>query len=360
MMKRIILFALCLVMAVSACLAEGIPEKANRYKAKMFNEIPEKTMKKLFTEYMAQGYKVEYDSGRAWCPDLMMSGEGTYPFFGDTEESEQIRACREIAEKLYRAVYPGCEPELLSATSWRDYNLRELTFFSNMELKDGQWHYLGVPITHEMEGALKLAGLLGADRREKAEAIDPSWIILHYQPGPVGGLPVGMDIWPTERYCNNYACVTTFIFDGNNRIISADMGGGFTAEPVKETGITVSQEDALRIARDYLAEQKAEHPTQYGFNWGDYVGEPYAYDALLKELGYSSIRSELVLEEDSGRLVMFMDSKWHLQPAWEFHESMNIFADGQVVQDHFQGGMSYTYVSAEDGTPGLESRAPGV
>ena len=154
--------------------------------------------------------------------------------------------------------------------------------------------------------------------------------------------------------------MTTFIFDGNNRIISADMGGGFTAEPVKETEITVSQEDALRIAREYLAEQKAEHPTQYGFNWGDYVGEPYAYDALLKELGYSSIRSELVLEEDSGRLVMFMNSKWQLQPAWEFHESMSIFADGQVVQDHFQGGMSYTYVSAEDGTPGLETSAPGI
>ena len=52
MMKRIILFALCLVMAVSACLAEGAPAASNRYKANMFNEIPEKTMKKLFTEYL--------------------------------------------------------------------------------------------------------------------------------------------------------------------------------------------------------------------------------------------------------------------------------------------------------------------
>ena len=107
MMKRIILFALCLVMAVSAGLAEGAPAASNRYKANMFNEIPEKTMKKLFTEYMAPGYKVDYDSGRAWCPDLIMSGEGCYSFFREVEDNERIRACREIAEKLYRAVYPG-------------------------------------------------------------------------------------------------------------------------------------------------------------------------------------------------------------------------------------------------------------
>ena len=360
MMKRIILFALCLVMAVSACLAEGTPAVSNRYKATMFNEIPEKTMKKLFTEYMAQGYRVEYDTGRAWCPDLVMGGEGTWLYGEEIGDSEQIRACREIAENLYRAVYPGCEPELVSAMSYRDFCLRDIAFFRNLELKDGQWCYLGVPITHEMEGALKLAGLLGADSREKAEQTDPSWIILHYHPAAAGGLPLGLNIYSSERYCNNYACMTTFIFDGNNRIISADMGGCFTAEPVKEAGINVSEEEALSIARDYLAKQKAMYPTRYGFDWGAYVGEPYVYNALLKELGWSSIRAESALDEDSGRLVMFMDSKWHLQPAWEFHESMNIFADGQVVQDHFQGGMSYTYVSAEDGTPGLESRAPGV
>jgi hypothetical protein len=138
------------------------------------------------------------------------------------------------------------------------------------------------------------------------------------------------------------------------------MGGGFTAKPVKETEITVSQEDALRIAQEYLAEEKAKRPTGYGFDWGDYTGNPLAYESMLKELGYSSIRSELVLEEDSGRLVMFMDSKWQLQPAWEFRETMNIIADGQVIQSHFQGGMSYTYVSAGDGTPGLENTAPGI
>ena len=44
MLKRILLFALCLVMAVSACLAEGTPTAASRYKASMFKEIPEKTM----------------------------------------------------------------------------------------------------------------------------------------------------------------------------------------------------------------------------------------------------------------------------------------------------------------------------
>ena len=354
MMKRIILFALCLVMAVSACLAEGTPAASNRYKASMFNEIPEKTMKELFTEYMAPGYKVDYDSGRAWCPDLIMSGEGTYPFYQEIEDNDRIRACRETAEKLYRAVYPGCEPELLSAMSYRDYCLRELAETSNMKLKDGQWYYLGSPVTHGMEGALKAAGLLQAYQRDKAEQTDPSWIILHYHPAPVGGLPVSIYIWPGERYCNNYGCVTTFVFDGNNRIISADMGGGFTAEPVKETEITVSKDEALRIARDQFAKEKAERPTTYGYDWGAYVGEPGVYDALLKELGRSSIHAETVLEEDTGRLVMFMTSKWELIPAWEFHGTMNVIADGQVIQDHFQGNMGYTFISAEDGTPGLE------
>lgn len=352
MMKRIILFALCLVMAVSAGLAEGTPTASNRYKASMFKEIPEKTMKKLFAEYMAPGYKVDYDTGRAWCPDLIMSGEGTYPFYQEIEDNDRILACRETAEKLCRAVYPGCEPELLSAMSYRDYCLRDLTETSNMELKDGQWYYLGSPVTHGMEGALKAAGLLQADQLEKAEQTDPSWIILHYHPAPVGGLPVSIYIWPGERYCNNYGCVTTFVFDGNNRIISADMGGGFTAEPVKETKITVSKEEALCIARDQFAKEKAEQPTRYGFDWRDYVGETYDY--LLKELGWSSIRAETVLEEDSGRLVMFMTSKWELVPAWEFHETMQVIADGQVIQDHFQGGMSYIYVSAGNGAPGLE------
>ena len=354
MMKRIILFALCLVMAVSAGLAEGTPTASNRYKATMFNEIPEKTMKKLFTEYMAPDYKVEYDSGRAWCPDLMMSGEASYPFYREIEDNDTIRACSEIAESLYRTVYPGCEPELVSAMSLRDYRLRDIAEMSNMELKDGQWYYLGQPLTHEMEGALKAAGLLQASQREKAEQTDPSRIILQYHPAPVGGLPVSVYIWPGERYCNNYGCVTTFVFDGNNRIIYADMGGGFTVEPVKDTEITVSKEDALRIARDRFAKEKTDKPTAYGYDWGAYVGEPGVYDALLKELGWSSVRAETVLEEDSGRLVMFMTKKWELVPAWEFHETMQVIADGQVIQDHFQGGMSYIYVSAENGAPGLE------
>lgn len=354
MMKRLILCALCLVMAVSACLAEGIPEKSNRYKASMFKEIPEKTVKKEFTQYMAPGYKIEYDTGRAWCPDLLMSGEASYPFYREIEDNERIRACRETAEKLYRAVYPGCEPELFSAMSYRDYCLRDLMETNNMELKDGQWHYLGSPITHELEGTLKAAGLLQADKREKAEQTDPSWIILQYHPASVSGLPVSIYIWPSEKYCNNYGCVTTFVFDGNNRIIYADMGGGFTVEPVKDTEITVSKEDALRIARDQFAKEKAERPTTYGYDWGAYVGEPSIYDALLKELGRSSIHAETVLEEDTGRLVMFMTSKWELIPAWEFHETMQVIADGQVIQDHFQSGMGYIYVSAENGAPGLE------
>ena len=100
MMKRLILCVLCLVMAVSACLAEGIPEKSNRYKASMFKEIPEKTVKKEFTQYMAPGYKIEYDTGRAWCPDLIMSGEGCYETYYEITDNERVRICREIAEKL--------------------------------------------------------------------------------------------------------------------------------------------------------------------------------------------------------------------------------------------------------------------
>ena len=114
MMKRLILCALCLVMAVSACLAEGIPEKSNRYKASMFKEIPEKTVKKEFTQYMAPGYKIEYDTGRAWCPDLIMSGEGCYETYYEITDNERVRICREIAEKLFRTVYPDTEPEVLT------------------------------------------------------------------------------------------------------------------------------------------------------------------------------------------------------------------------------------------------------
>ena len=38
---------------------------------------------------------------------------------------------------------------------------------------------------------------------------------------------------------------------------------------------------------------------------------------------------------------------------------MQVIADGQVIQDHFQGGMSYIYVSAENGAPGLEYGSTG-
>ena len=352
MMKRIILFALCLVMAVSACLAEGIPEKSNMYKVSMFKEIPEKTVKKEFTQYMTPGYKIEYDTGRAWCPDLAMCGEGSFDFFGEAEDNERIRACREIAESLYRTVYPGCEPELVDAMSYRDYRLRVLMQKFSMELKDSQWYYLGQPVTHELEGAMGPAGLVRRKDRETAEQTDPSWIILHYHPGPVDGLPISMYIWPSERYCNNYGCLTTFIFDGDNHIVSAEMGGGFTVKPVKDTEITVSEEEALRIAQDYFAKEKAEHENWYSFDWSNYVGQTYEY--VRKELGWSSIHAETVLEEDTGRLVMFMTSKWELVPAWEFHETLQVIADGQVIQDHFQGGMNYIYISAEDGTPGLE------
>ena len=353
MMKRIILFALCLVMAVSACLAEGTPAASNRYKASMLNEIPEKTMKELFTEYMVPGYKVDYDTGRAWCPDLIMSGEGCYETYYEITDNERVRICREIAEKLFRTVYPDTEPELVCAMSWRDHKLCWVRERYHMELKDGQWYYLDKPLTHEVEGALGAARLVFCEQGEKAAQTDPSWIILQYHPAAVGGLPVSMYIWPSERYCNNYSCLTTFIFDGDNHIISAYMGGSFTAKPAKEADITVSKEDALRIAREYFAEEKTKRPTAYQFDWRGMVwGDTFDY--LLKALGYSSIRQDTVLDESSERLVMFMTKKWELIPAWEFHLSKQVIADGQVIKDDFRGDLDYIYISAEDGTPGLE------
>ncbi len=355
-MKRLVLCVLCLVMAVSACLAEGTPTAANRYKASMFKEIPEKTMKKVFAEYMAPGYKVEYDSGRAWCPDLIMSGEGCFETYDEITDNERIRACREIAEKLFCAVYPETEPELICAMSWQDHRFGKILESDYMSLKDGQWYYLEKPFTHEIEGALEVAGPFIAERRQKAEQADPSWIILQYHPAPVGGLPVSTYIWPSERDCNNYSCLTTFIFDGSNHIISADMGGSFTAKPVKEAEIKVSMEGALRIAREYFAKEKAERPAPYQYDWRGVVwGDTYDY--LLEALGYSSIRNETVLDENSGRLVLFLTQKWELIPVWEFRLVRQIIADDRVVQTGYQYNLHYTYVSAEDGTPGIEYNA---
>ena len=359
MLKRILLFALCLVLAVSACLAEGVPEKSGRYKASMFKAIPDKTMKKVFAEYMAPGYKASYDENCAWCPDLIMSGEGCYETYYDITDNEHVRACREIAEKLFRTVYPGSEPELVCAMSWQDHQLHKIREWNYMDLKDGQWCYLEKPFTHEVEGALGAAGPFFAEKREKVENTDPSWVILQYHPAPVGGLPVSMYIWPSERYCNNYSCLTTFIFDGDSHILSAFMGGSFTSDPGKKAEIQVSKEDALRIVREYFGKMKAERPATYGYDWGDYTSDPLAYKCLLEALGYSSIRADTVLDESSGRLVMFMTNKWELIPAWEFHFKQQVIADDQVVLDDRVGDKNFIYVSAEDGEPGIECMITG-
>ena len=72
-------------------------------------------------------------------------------------------------------------------------------------------------------------------------------------------------------------------------------------------------------------------------------------DDLLKELGYSSIRSQWV-SEDTARLVMAADSKGELRPVWECRISMQVIADGEVIQEHFQGPTG-VFFSAEDGSP---------
>ena len=54
---------------------------------------------------------------------------------------------------------------------------------------------------------------------------------------------------------------------------------------------------------------------------------------------------------------MFMTKKWELIPAWEFHLSKQVIADGQVIKDDFRGDLDYIYISAEDGTPGMEYNA---
>lgn len=74
------------------------------------------------------------------------------------------------------------------------------------------------------------------------------------------------------------------------------------------------------------------------------------YNLLLKTLGYSSLRSEMVLEEDSGRLVMAVNRKGQMIPAWEFAESYSVVADGKVIKEHQFATDYYFYLSAEDGT----------
>lgn len=343
MMKRIILCALCLMMIASACLAEELPGKATCYKIKLNRNIPEKTMKQVFAEYMVPGYEVEYDEYRASCPALINSGTGCYLTYPEIEESERISGCREIAEKLLHTVYPDQEQELISAMPLRDYFLHDLYDFTTFEWADGQWYYLGQPLTHELEGVLKAAYLDSAYSRGEIETTDPSWILLQYHPGPVDGLPVGMD-WPDSEY-NMPHCMSTFIFDGDKHLVSVCLGGSFTMKPGKEKEIRITKEEALQLAHEYNAKENANGQS---FDWaGDHTNG--AYNLLLQTLGYASLRSEMVLEEDSGRLVMAVNKKGELEPAWEFAESYSVLADGKVIKEHQFATSYYFCLSAEDG-----------
>ena len=346
MTKRIILCVLCLMMIASACLAEELPAKATCYKIKLNRNIPEKTMKQVFAEYMVPGCEVEYDEYRASCPSLINGGTGCFLTYPEIEESERVSACREIAEKLLHTVYPDQEPELISAMPLRDNLLHNLYDFTTFEWKEGQWYYLGHPLTHELEGVLKASYNDYTDFRKQIEETDPSWILLQYHPGAVDGLPVGMD-WPDSEY-NMPHCMSTFIFDGEKHLISVFLGGSFTMTPGKEKEIRITKEEALQLAREYNAKENATGQSYRGYDWGeDHTSE--AYNLLLQTLGYSSLRSEMALEEDSGCLVMAVNQKGQLEPAWEFAESYRVLADGKVIKEHQFATGYYFYLSAEDG-----------
>lgn len=346
MMKRIILCALCLMMVFSACLAEELPAKATCYKIKLNRNIPAETMREVFAEYMVPGCEVEYDEYRASCPDLINGGTGCFLTYPEIEESEQVNGCREIAEKLLHTVYPDQEPELISAMPLRDNLLHDLYDFDTYEWIDGRWYFLGQEVTHELEGVLKAAYLAAVDSRKQIEEMDPSWILLQYHPGPVDGLRVGMN-WPDSDYNMPY-CMSTFIFDGEKNLITAYLGGSFTMTPGKETEIRITKEEALQLAREHNAKENVTGDR--GFEWDERMSDADVYTLLLKTMGYSSLRSEMVLEEDSGRLVMAVNRKGQMVPAWEFAESYSVVADGKVIKEHQFATDYYFYLSAEDGT----------
>ena len=96
MLKRIILCLLCLLTAVSGCMAEELPSQAYECEIRMYPDLPEKAMKALLSEYMAPGCEVTYDENMAWCDELLMSGYGWHRSAeAVTEDSERIRNCRE-------------------------------------------------------------------------------------------------------------------------------------------------------------------------------------------------------------------------------------------------------------------------
>ena len=341
MLKKIMLCVLCLLTVFSACTAEGLPSQAYECEIRMYPDLSEKNMRELLSEYMVPGCEVTYGENMAWCDELLMSGYGwNLNPEAVIEDSERIRQCREIAEKLLHDAYPDNEPELITAMPYRDYEERWMNQSDCFELKDGQWYYMDRLLTHELEGALIAAQLNRVVERERIEKIDPDWTILQYHPGPVCGLPVGVYLDNGKEYME--FCVSFFIFDAENHIVSVHLAGSFTAEPVEETAVTVTREEALRLAAGQVDESEA-------FDWRIRGWNGNAYDVLLKELGCTSIRSRMA-PVASARLVMAVNKKGRLQPAWECCESYELIIDDEVVRKQSQG-MDYFYLSAEDGSP---------
>ena len=51
----------------------------------------------------------------------------------------------------------------------------------------------------------------------------------------------------------------------------------------------------------------------------------------------------------TARLVMAVNKKGRLQPAWECSEYYELLKDNEVIQEHHQGPWNF-YISAEDGS----------
>lgn len=340
-MKRIIVLVLCLMTAVSACLAEEMPADVYSGKVKMYKKIPEKTMEKVFSGYMVPDCEKVFSDNSAWSMDpVIHNGEGWY-MIPDPEilDNERIRACREIAETLLKTVYPEGEMELIAAMPCRDYIERDFERMGFWDRKDGQWYYLGKALSPGLEKVLEAMVAINGEVRERIDVFNPDVLILQYHPAPVCGLPVGLHSYRTE---DPSFCLNTFVFDADNYLVSASLGGGFTFEQEKEALITVTEKEAAAIAA-----QSPVLASLSSYDWREYAYGPY--DELLKELGYAEIRHEFVNKQSPLRLVMAVDSKGNIRPAWEGCEVMNVLADGKAVKECYDA-VTYFYISAEDGS----------
>ena len=340
-MKRIIVLVLCLMTAVSACMAGEAPAGVYTGKIKMYGKIPEKTMETVFSGYMVPDSEKVFTDNRAWSMNpVISSGEG-WLMIPDPEiaDNERTRACREIAEKLLETVYPDGEMELIAVMPYRDFIERDFERWDFWDREDGQWYYLGKAVSPGLEKVLEAMQSSREERRKKIDEFNPDVTILQYHPAPVCGLPVGLYSSGTE---DPSFCLNTFIFDADNYLISADLGGGFTFEQGKEAVITVTEKEAAAIAA-----QSPVLASLSSYDWREYAYGPY--DELLKELGYAVIRHEFVNKQSPLRLVMAVDGKGNIRPAWEGCEVMNVLADGETVKECYDA-LTYFYISAEDGS----------